>query len=255
MIKLPVIVLCCLSCALALEGPDYMMNADLYVPGSGSYNQTGSYIGKAGIAAIFRHASLYGINALKWEFAGIRISSRYGAASLAFRRYGVDDLYSAACFSMFISKALINKISAGVGYSRLDNKYGDGMAKLSANVFSIGIGASWDKFEASILTENLAFEKRSYSDNPEILAGLRWQANDILSIYGVYFNDGNNRNRVAIGQDLNLTESFWLNAGLFSNPEIYFAGIEMVYNRFHLGYTYFDIGGLPDCSRITLSVR
>jgi hypothetical protein len=109
----------------------------------------------------------------------------------------------------------------------------------------------------AISVGNLSLKRagKGYSDKPELIVSCFWPADEILSLYGAYYKDRLDKSRFLIGQKLELIKPLIIEAGLLSGPEIYFIGMEIIYKRFVFGYTLFDIGRLPNCSRLTLSYR
>ena len=250
-----VLMLFIISPLFGFEGPDYMLIGDLHVPNQKYFNLSCLPHNNSGVDAIFRNASLYGINSLNWNYAGARVYSETGAFIASFRSYGIKNLYSSTMFSLLFQKVLFRQASFGFGYSRKEHNYGENLYKTSFDIFSFSAGASYKNYSLNVALDNLAFKKREYNNNPELVMAVNWQANKVLNIYSSFFNDSRKKSRFSIGQDLVLHKSYILKAGLLSGPEVYFIGFEIVYKHIVFGYTYYDIGGLPDCSRLTLSYR
>lgn len=257
-IKLVLTILILLTpMAFCLEGPDFMLIGDYYIPTDNGFCITSKSYDKAGLSAVFRSASLYGVGSLNWVNGGARLYSQSGSVGVIFRDYGIDDLYSSTTFMIFLQKALWRKISVGAGYSNMAYSYGDDVYQISYDRISFGAGWSLQDFNIAVLVDNQSFNnnKNGYSGEMEFITAGSWSVNEILSLYGAYFKDNLDVNRFLIGQKLELVKPLIIEAGFLSGPEIYFIGLEIIYKRFVFGYTLFDIGGLPDCSRLTLSYR
>jgi len=250
-----ILILFLVSPLFGFEGPDYMLTGDLYIPNQKYFNLSCMPHKNSGVDAAFRNASLYGIKSLNWNYAGARAYSETGVFIATFRSYGIKNLYSTTTLSLLFQKTLFQRASFGLGYSRKEHTYGENSYKTSSDIFSFGAGASYRNYSLNISIDNLAFKKQEYDSNPELIMALNWQADKILNVYCSLFNDRRGKSRFTVGQDLVLYKSYMLKAGLISSPEVYFAGLEVVYKRIVFSYTYFDIGGLPDCSRLTLSYR
>lgn len=240
-----------------LEGPDFMLVSDYYIPTDEGFNITPIPYDKAGFSAVLRNASLYGIGSLDWIYSGAKIYSQFGSIGVIFRDYGINDLYSSTVFTIFLQKSFWRKISIGAGYSHMAYNYGDNVYQISEDRISLGAGWRLRGFSITVSIDNRPVNKtkRGYSDKLELVAAGFWPADEILSLYGAYYKDRLDKSRFLIGQKLELLKPLVIEAGLLSGPEIYFIGLEVIYKRFVFGYTLFDLGRLPDCSRLTLSYR
>ena len=254
MTKILVIVLLAVNITSGFEGPDFMLSGDLYIPRNKVFNLSSVPDGYSGVSAIFRSSSLYGIKSLNWTYAGVKINSETGTLAVSFRNYGYKELYSSTELLILLQKSVFKKASIGIGYSHKGYEYGNDY-KDDYDIFSLSTGVDIDPFSLSLSVVNLSIKKRDFNNNQEIVAAVNWKANKILNIYSLFYRDSRKHKRISIGQDLIVHESIVLNAGLISNPEIYYAGFEIVYNRLIFGYTFYSIGGLPDCARLTLSFR
>ncbi|OQX91659.1 MAG: hypothetical protein B6D58_06905 [candidate division Zixibacteria bacterium 4484_95] len=242
--------------AFCLEGPDFMLIGDYYIPTGNGFCITAKSYDKAGLSTVFRSASLYGVGSLKWINSGVKLYSQFGSVGVVFRDYGINDLYSSTAFKIFLQKSLLWKISLGASYSHNAYIYGDDTYRSSHDEISFTAGWSLHDLNIAILIDNKSLNnKNGYSDELEFIISGCWSANEILSFYGVYFKDKLDKNRFLIGQKLELIKPLIIEAGFLSGPEIYFVGLEVVYKRLVFGYTFFDVGALPDCSRLTLSYR
>jgi hypothetical protein len=243
--------------AFCLEGPDFMLVGDYYIPADNGFSITTVPYDKTGFSAVFRNCLLYGIGSLNWIYSGVKVYSQFGSAGVIFRDYGIKKLYSSTDFSFFLQKSLWRKISIGVGYSHIGYSYGDNVYQSFSDIVSFGAGWRLMDINIAISVGNLSLKRagNEYSDKPEVIASCFWPAGEILSLYGAYYKDRINKSRFLIGQNLELIKPLIIKAGLLGGPEIYFVGMEIIYKRFVFGYTLFDIGRLPNCSRLTLSYR
>jgi hypothetical protein len=78
--------------AFCLEGPDFMLLGDYYIPSDEGFCITPKAYDKAGLSAVFRSASLYGVGSLNWINGGARLYSQSGSVAVIFRDYGIDGL-------------------------------------------------------------------------------------------------------------------------------------------------------------------
>jgi len=249
------IILLLSALAFAMEGPDLILIGDLYVPQSNGFSLACNTYENRGVDVVLCNASLYNISSLNWIFAGANVHSRFGSLSVSFRDYGISELYKSTKLSLYLHKPVYKNISLGLGYSRKEYNYGDNFYNSASDVFSFGAGLKLRSISLSALIDNLTYKKQSFNNDSELCFSLCWQADDLLTFHALYFNDNRKHERLSFGQNLILAKQLNLKAGLLTCPDVYYAGFEIVYKSFVFGYTYFDIGGLPDCMRITLSYR
>ena len=247
-----ILILC--SGASAFDGADFMLNADLYNPLNGGFSFYSDCHNNS-MSAVFRNARLYDIKELDWSFIGARAGLAGNNLTICFRDYGVNKLYGSTVFSLALDRQLTAGLTAGLGYTRQAIEYGDGLVNQNYNLFCLKAGYRVTQVAFGASINNLSFSTRDYNNDPELTFSVGWQADEILNIFSVYHTDRNGHARFTLGQFLQLNDYVRINLGLLNSPEVYYAGFEVVYNRFVFGYTIFDIGGLPDCSLITLSYR
>jgi len=253
--KIILVLLLISASAYALEGPDFMLIGDLYVPQPNCFSFACNSCENQGIDVVFRNASLYKISSLNWIFAGASIHSKFGSLAVSFRDYGINELYKSTMLSLYLQKPVYNSIFMRLGYSRKEYSYGVNYYNSTSNVFAFGAGLKFRSFNLSAIIDNLAFKKESFNNNPELCFSLFWQADELLTFHAIYFNDNRKHDRLLFGQSFMLAKPLNFKAGILMKPDAYYTGFEIVYKRFVFGYTYFDIGGLPDCMRLTLSYR
>jgi hypothetical protein len=245
-----------IATAFSLEGPDLMLLGDQFAPDNKSMSLTSLPDSAFHVEAATRHAYLYGIKSLNWTYASARYDFKNNSAVIAFRSYGIDKLYQSSWYSIAARKSVIKKLSFGLGYTRNELVYGDNLLKISEDFIAIDAGANFDKFALRASAGNIALDKNNKKYNkPEYTAACFWQADSSLSVSCLLFNDKRDHNRLMITQNLAVHKSLIIIAGLISGPEVYYAGFEIVYKRFVFGYTFYAIGGLDDCSRLSLGYR
>lgn len=240
----------------ALEGPDFMLTNRIYSADDYYFSLLRQPTDNYNFDLTFEDASLYGLSSLKWNFVGARFD--YGAASLSicYRTYGINDLYESPTFSVYAQKGLKRIFWIGAGLSRRDLCYGDNLYRTAQNMLLLGGGIKFARIDLSAYLENSSILSKSlYSEKTEGLITASWLVQETLTFSLSVYSDRQHHQRIALGQYLGLTDQLAINAGLLSDPEIFFAGFEFIYRGFILGYTYYDIGGLPDCSKLTLAYR
>ena len=245
------------SLAAALDGPDFMLYSDIYATNGYSINLF-SFAGENNclVQAEFQHASLYGLNQLNWNLAAAKYANGRWNLAGVFRSYGIDDMYINSYFALHFSRRLFDIASIGIAFEREDRTYGDNLYSDSDNSLATHAGIKYDSFNFDLTAARILFkEKKYYPHNPEIIGSVSWQADKALLIFGQYYRNQNGHDRFLIGQDLKVNEFLMIKAGLLSAPEVYYAGFEIVYKRFAIGYTFYDISALPNCSKFTLTYR
>ena len=240
----------------ALEGPDFMLINKIYVADNRHFSLVRQPADSYEFDLAAENAALYGVSSLKWNFFGVRFDYRAASFSLYYRTYGIEDLYDAPIISAFLQKKVRRAISLGLGVSHRDLRYGNTIYRTTDNRLLIGGGIKFAKIEVTGFIESSSvFSKNQNSEKTEALLAGSWQAQETLTISFSVYSDRRRHQRIALGQYLGLTDQLAINAGLLSDPEIFYAGFEFIYRGFILGYTYYETGGLPDCSKLTLAYR
>ncbi|MCP4582618.1 MAG: hypothetical protein GY839_13495 [candidate division Zixibacteria bacterium] len=257
MTKAILISFLCYAISFSFEGPDLMLLGPDYVFEDKSINLVGTDSTGNGISASAAQASLYGIKSLDWTYVASRITKKGWSSAITFRSYGIKDIYMSSKYSIYLGKSVSRFLLVGLSYSHLTKTYGNNLYKSADDIFSIGLGLRYSELNLRAQIDNLKFDNSGdIPDNkPEIIIAGNWQTEKSFSIYALLYNDPRDHSRLILGQNLELHNSANLIAGIISGPELYFAGIEMVYKRIVFGYTYFDVGGLGDCSKLTVTYR
>ncbi len=242
--------------AFCLEGPDLMLLGDCYIPGPGGFNLCSAEPQTGGMKLTLQNASLYDIRSLDWNYAGIRYSSGCWTIAGDFRMYGVNSLYESDQYQVMIHYLFVERLSIGAGYGRKELNFGDGLYKTSINILRFSSGFKLDNFSLDLTVDNIALndDDKAVGD-PEYLFSGAWPVYRELTVYSIYYRNPYKHDRFLLGQDLKLNKHLNINAGLISGPEVYFVGLEIVYKGLVFGYTYYDVAGLPDCSKLTLNYR
>lgn len=245
------------SLASAFEGPDYMLYGETYVANKNAINlYSFSENDGSDIQATFQHASLYGINSLDWNFTLAKYSNSYWSVTGIFRDYGIANIYAAPTYSLNVSHLFFDRAALGIGFERAERTYGDNLYSDSDNALSLNSGITLTGLNFNLIIDQIQLNhKKYYAYNPEIVASACWYADNALTIFGLFYRNKSSHDRFLIGQNLRLNEILTINAGLLSGPEVYYAGFEIVYKRFAIGYTLYDISALPNCSKFYLTYR
>jgi len=257
MIKRAFIAIFILSSAVfGLEGPDFMLLGTSCVPDPEFYNICSPESFNSGFELSLQNASLYDIDALDWNYAGLSYSDGCWKTAAVFRMYGVNDLYESTWYSVVLHRLFKEKYSIGIGYSRKDLDIGDGLYRQGFDIFRLSSGVKLNNFSVEIAVDNLAAnDSDNVTGDPELFLSGDWQVYKELSVFSVYYRNPFKHDRFIFGQNLGLNEYMNISAGLISGPEIYFVGFEIVYKRLLIGYTYYDLAGLADSFKFTVSYR
>ena len=251
------VIVICASLTAAFDGPDYMLYGDIYSTNRQSINlysfaDNNSYL----IQADIQHASLYGISNLNWNLAIAKCANSCWSFTGVFRSYGINDLYMNSYYALHVSRSLFDIASLGLGFERKDRTYGDNLYSDFNNSLTTHAGIRYKDFDLNLTIARILFsEKEYYPHKPEIIGSVSWQADKAFLVSGQYYRNQNNHDRFLIGQDLKLNEFLTIKAGLLSAPEVYYAGFEIVYKRLAIGYTFYDISALPNCSKFAVTYR
>jgi len=244
------------AATIGLEGPDLMFIGNQYMPENKSFSFTYPPIGATRIEATAQHGFVYGIKSLNWNYVSGRCDWKDYSANIAFRSYGIDKLYLSSWYSISARKLFFHKFVLGLGYGRNETNYGDNLFKTSEDYMAIDAGFNLGNLAIAALAGNISLNKNNeISDKPEYLAACSWQADSSLSVNCLLYNDKRNHKRLIVNQNLAVHKSLNIIAGIISAPEIYYAGLEIVYKRFVFGYTFYAVGGLDDCSKLAISYR
>jgi len=251
------ISLVCVSMAIGLEGPDFMLIGEQFMPDYKSFNLICPYDSMSRIKATAQHGFLYGIKSLNWTYVSSKCNLRSYSAAIGFRSYGIEELYMSSWYFLSLRKTVFHKLSFGLGYSRVETTYGNNLFKDSDDFAFLNISAKFNDFALAAQISNWALndKRETYHDSPEYAASCSWQADSSLSVSCVIFNDKCDHNRLMVGQNLAVHKSLNLIAGIVSGPEIYYAGLEIICKRLVFGYNYYAVGGLDDCSKLSISYR
>jgi hypothetical protein len=241
----------------AFEGPDIMLIGDLYLPSRGQFNLVLADSNTNGVGVFLSNALLYNISSLRWYYGGAIYHSKLGALGFCLRDYGIKNLYSATETRLFIQKLLLKKLTLGVGYLHDSYEYGDNLYRGGNDFLFANSAAYYGTLHFALQVDKIALNRKikSLDKRPELLTSLYWQADNILAFYASLYRNTEKRFRLRIGQDMQLVKPLTLNAGFLTEPQVYYVGLEIVYKRMEFGYTYYDIGDLPNSSRITISYR
>ena len=255
--KIIIFILILYSVAYGMEGPDFMLIGRNYITDPHAFNMCSSSPEDNGFRISLDNASLYGINSLDWLYAGAGYSNRNWTFCSSFKSYGIDNLYESTAYSVIIHRQLISHLSLGAGLEHRQKTFGDNLCSHRSTSLSIDFGLKFSQvyFDAIISNLAIADHNKLIDGDPESILSGNWLANDALTIYAAYYRDNRGHDRLMAGQDLLLHESFIINAGFLSSPEVYFFGVEVVYKRFKFSYNFYDISGLSDCSKVALSFR
>jgi hypothetical protein len=255
--KVIIFVIVLYSAVCSMEGPDFMFIGRNYIADPHAFNICSSSPEDSGFRVSLDNASLYSINSLDWLYAGAGYSYRHWTFCGSFKSYGINNLYESTAYSIIIHRRLIPCLSLGAGVEHRQKTYGDNLYNHRSTSLSIDLGLKFSQvyFDAIISNLAIADHDKLIDGDPESILSGNWLANDALTIYTAYYRDNRGHDRLMVGQDLSLHESLIINAGFLSSPEVYFFGVEIIYKRFKFSYNFYDISGLPDCSKVALSFR
>jgi hypothetical protein len=240
-----------------LEGPDFMLLGDFYSPLKSGFNLVSSNSSDNPISAVFGNASLYGISSLRWYYGGAVYQAKYGSIGFCWRDYGIKNLYSSTEARLFIQKAVLKRLAVGIGYSHTRFEYGDNVYNAGNDYLFANAAAHSGDLGLFLQIDKIALNRRikSLDKRPEFILLFSWQAETIITFDASLYRDSQKRMRLRAGQDLQLAKPLTLSAGFLTGPQVYYFGLEFVYKRLAFGYTYYDVGDMPNCSKITMSYR
>jgi hypothetical protein len=205
----------------------------------------------------FSNANLYGIKSLNWVYGMLDFRIRWGRLGLAFRDYGIRDLYSDTKTEISFIRPVWRSLAAGLSLTHDRRAYGDNLFRGANDYFSIrGIySLSTVNFMAGLV--NVPFHRgiKGTAKYPESILAVDWQAEDIISLYGLFYKDDENHTRLDLGQKLLLAKPLVIDVGFLTGPQVYYAGAVITYKRIAFEYIFYDVNELPGCWSLTLSYR
>lgn len=227
-----------------------------YTPAPNSFNLCASDYENDGLKISLQNASLYDINSLNWNYAGLSYSSGCWTITNTFRSYGINKLYESARYSTALHYLITERISIGAGYTHQEINYGDALYKTSLNILRFSTGLKLNSFNLDLSVDNITLnDEVNAVGDPEYFLSGSWRVYEELTVFSLYYRNPFKHDRFMFGQNLGINKHLNINAGIMSGPEVYFVGLEVVYKRLVFGYTYYDLAGLPNCSKTTVNFR
>jgi hypothetical protein len=252
-----VILLIGFSTAFGFEGPDFMILGRDCLDEIKPADSLLTNINSSPIECKFANASLYEIKKLDWYYGQVACSTRFGEYGFCFIDYGIKNLYETQKYQLSFSLPIWSTLSVGAGFSRDILIFGGDYKRDHNDFLSLKTSFVYKTIGLLVSAREIPTkrgEKRS-TKHIELLAAANWRASDLVSLHGIYFKDDQNCSRFDFGQRLNLAQSFSIDAGLVTGPQVYYLGTVISYKRFAFEYVFYDVTQLPSCWSLAVIYR
>jgi hypothetical protein len=245
------------STAFGFEGPDFMILGRDCLNEITPANSLSSSQNNSPIECKFANANLYDIKKLDWYYGQVAFNTRLGKYGFSFIDYGIKNLYETQRYRISYDRPIWSSLTIGASFSRDMLIFGDAETRDHNDFLSFKSSFVYKTIGLLISASEIPTkrgEKRS-AKHIELLTAANWRAGDLVSLHGIYFKDDQNYSRFDFGQRLNLAQSFAVDAGLLTGPQVYYLGTVISYKRFAFEYVFYDVTQLPSCWSLALIYR